>query len=55
MEDARKKLRMGLLLLVLLAVIVGCVCYFESVRERSTVEDGTLVRASQEEIQNGWE
>lgn len=54
MEEARKKLRMGLMILVILAALVGCIYYFESVRERSTMEDGTLVRVFHEEEKNGW-
>lgn len=56
MEEARKKLRMGLVILVILAALVGCIYYFESVRERSTMEDGTLVRMfhEHEEEKNGW-
>lgn len=54
MENARKKLRIGLMLLVILAAMIGCIYYFESVRERSTMEDGTLVRMFHEEAKNGW-
>ncbi len=54
MEEARKKLRRGLILLVLFAMLVGFIYYFQSVRERSTIEDGTLVRMFYGEDKNGW-
>ncbi len=44
MDDARKKLRVCLICVVMAAVIVGFAYYFNDVRTRSTMDEGTLVR-----------
>lgn len=44
MEEARKKLRICLLLVVATAVIIGAVYYFNDVRNSGDMSGGTLVR-----------
>lgn len=44
MEEARKKLKLCLLCVVLLAVIVGVIYYAGVVGKETKVSDGTLVR-----------
>ena len=44
MDDARKKLRVCLICVVMAAVIVGFAYYFNDVRTRRTMDEGTLVR-----------
>ncbi|MCI8885966.1 MAG: hypothetical protein HFG87_08305 [Dorea sp.] len=44
MDDARKKLRVCLICVVMAAVIIGFVYYFNDVRTRSAIDEGTLVR-----------
>lgn len=48
MEKARKRLRICLIAVVLLAVVVGCVYYFGDFGEKSDVTEGTLVWKSQD-------
>lgn len=44
MEEARKKLRLCLMLVVAAAVIIGAVYYFTDVRNGHDMSGGTLVR-----------
>lgn len=45
MESSRKKLRVCLILVVLLAVLAGFIYYFADVRSTKEMEDGVLVRS----------
>lgn len=45
MEKARRKLRVCLICVVLLAVVVGVIYYAGVVGKETEVSDGTLVRA----------
>lgn len=51
MEEARKKLRICLMLVVTAAVIIGAVYYFNDVRNNRDMSGGTLVRELQENFQ----
>ena len=44
MEEARKKLRICLILVVTAAVIIGVIYYFHDVRGKDYATDGTLVQ-----------
>ncbi len=50
MEEARRKLRIWLLFVVALAVVVGCVYYFNDVKSKENNSDGTLVKAQWEDV-----
>ena len=43
MEQARKRIRVCLICVVMAAVIVGFIYYFNDVREQSDMSEGTLV------------
>lgn len=45
MEEARKKLRFCLVLIVAAAIIVGLIYYFSDVKGSSDMSEGTLVKA----------
>lgn len=47
MEKARKRLRICLIAVVLLAVVVGCAYYFGDFGKEQNVTEGTLVRQSE--------
>ena len=49
MEEARKKLRIFLVCVVMAAVLVGVIHYFTDVYGTSGISEGTLVRAICEE------
>ena len=53
MDEARKKLRVCLICVVAVAVIVGCIYYFGSVRVQNNVSEGTLVRLEKEIVEDG--
>lgn len=44
MDEARKKLRICLALVVAAAVIIGVIYYFQDVRGKDYATDGTLVQ-----------
>lgn len=44
MEEARKKIRLCLLIVVIVAVCVGVIYYFQEVKEKHETSDGVLVR-----------
>lgn len=44
MEEARKKLRICMVLVVAAAIIVGLIYYFHDVRGKDHATDGTLVQ-----------
>lgn len=48
MEEARKKLRLCLLLVVTAAVIIGAVYYFNDVKNSGDMSGGTLVKRIEE-------
>lgn len=48
MEEARKKLRVCLIFVVILAILVGCIYYFSDVQGQGNVSEGTLVMAQEE-------
>ena len=50
MEEARKKLRIFLVCVVMAAVLVGVIYYFTDVYEEPIVIDGILVKCECEEI-----
>lgn len=43
MEEARRKLRICLIFVVTLAVMVGCIYYFNDVKKKENIDGGTLV------------
>ena len=43
MEEARKRLRVCLIFVVLLAILVGCIYYFGDKNREKDVSEGTLV------------
>lgn len=47
MEEARRKLRACLILVVTVAVIMGMVYYFHDVQGGTQVSDGTLITISE--------
>lgn len=47
LEKARKRLRICLIAVVLLAVVVGCMYYFGDFGKEQDVTEGTLVRQSE--------
>ncbi len=47
MEKARRRLRICLITVVLLAVAVGCAYYFGDFGRKQDVTEGTLVRQSE--------
>lgn len=51
MEEARKKLRICMVLVVAAAIIVGVIYYFHDVRGKDYATDGTLVQGH--EVQTG--
>jgi|GEM_PF-539409 len=46
MDNARKKLRVCLICVVMAAVVVGLIYYFNDVREKGRINEGTLVEHS---------
>lgn len=48
MDEAKKRLRICLLLVVIAAIAAGCIYYIEEMRAGDTISDGTLVRAQME-------
>lgn len=44
LEDARRKIRICLVIVVAAAVLVGLIYYFTDVRGKSPMSEGTLVR-----------
>ncbi len=44
MEEARRKLRICLIFVVSLAVLVGCIYYFNDVKNQEKISEGTLVQ-----------
>lgn len=55
MEEARKRLRVCLLCIVAVAVIIGCVYYFNETQEHSDVSEGTLVKVQMESGDVMWQ
>lgn len=45
MDEARKKLRLCLIFVVIAAIIIGFIYYFRDVRNSSDVNEGTLVKS----------
>lgn len=45
MEEARRKLRICLLFIVMAAIIVGCIYYFGEAEKQKHINEGTLVMA----------
>jgi len=50
MEEARRKLRIFLLCVVMSAVLIGVIYYFTDVYGTSDVSEGTLVQQISEEV-----
>lgn len=48
MDEARKKLRICLLLVVIVAIAAGCIYYIEEIRAGETISEGTLVMVQTE-------
>lgn len=48
MDDARKKLRVCLICVVMAAVVVGLIYYFNDMRSHGKINEGTLVENSYE-------
>ncbi|MGF0034247.1 hypothetical protein ACQRBN_14985 [Bariatricus sp. SGI.154] len=44
MDDARKKLRVCLIFVVAVAIIFGVIYYFNDIKGKGSVSEGTLVR-----------
>lgn len=51
MEEARRKLRVFLICVVMAAVLIGVIYYFTDVYGSSDVSEGTLVKAGEAEYQ----
>lgn len=51
MEEGRKKIRMCLIFVVTAAVIIGCIYYFHDVKGNHGVNEGTLIRRTEREIE----
>lgn len=51
MEDARRKIRICLVIVVTAAVIIGLIYYFNDVRGKSPMSEGTLVRQTGYQVQ----
>lgn len=51
MDEARKKLRICLIFLVIAAVVIGVIYYVNDVYGKNDVNDGTLVQLRQEKLQ----
>ena len=43
MENARRKLRVCLICVVMAAVVIGLIYYFNDMRSRDKINEGTLV------------
>lgn len=52
MDEARKKLRICLLCVVIVAVIAGCIYYISKERSGKTISEGTLVKREMEGGEN---
>lgn len=52
MDEARKKLRICLLCVVIVAVIAGCIYYISKERSGKTISEGTLVMREMEGGEN---
>ena len=50
MEEAKRKLRIFLICVVMSAVLVGVIYYFTDVYGTSDISDGTLVRCLCEDV-----
>lgn len=50
MEEARKKLRIFLVCVVMAAVLVGIIYYFTDIYDSQSVSEGILVKCNCEEI-----
>lgn len=50
MEEARKKLRIFLFCVVIMAVLVGVIYYFTDVYGSQDISEGTLVRITCEDV-----
>lgn len=50
MEEARKKLRLCLVVVVAAAVIVGLLYYFGDVKRESSMSEGTLVKQTENNL-----
>lgn len=51
MEGSRKKLRICLFFIVLLAVLAGFIYYFSDVRSTGEIEDGVLVKRAKVQME----
>ena len=53
MEEGRKKIRMCLIFVVTAAVIIGCIYYFHDVKGNHGVNEGTLIKRTEKQIEDG--
>lgn len=53
MDNARKKLRVCLICVVMAAVVIGLIYYLNDMRSHSKVNEGTLVDSSEHGVQDG--
>lgn len=51
MEEGRKKIRMCLIFVVTAAVIIGFIYYFHDVKGNHGVNEGTLIKWTEEQIE----
>ncbi len=52
MDNARKKLRVCLICVVMAAVVIGLIYYFNDMRSHGKINEGTLVRNSEPDLQD---
>ena len=51
MEEGRKKIRMCLIFVVTAAVIIGCIYYFHDVKGNHGVNEGTLIKRTEKQME----
>ena len=51
MEKSRKRLRVCLFFLVMLAILAGCIYYFSDIRSTGEIEGGVLVRKTKTQME----
>lgn len=48
MEEARRKIRICLLFVVMAAVVIGCIYYFGEIEKQNHISEGTLVMVQEQ-------
>lgn len=52
MDNARKKLRVCLICVVMAAVVIGLIYYFNDMRSHGKINEGTLVDSGEPDVQD---